>query len=189
MTFNYYSLVIYPNINTKEINSFRKKYDYLTNTIEPHITLIFPVKVPDDIQEEDLIVHLEEKVSSWKKFKIKIKGLELSWDNWLFLLIEQGNSKIIKLHDELYSNKMNPFWRKDIEFIPHVAIGSFTKTKTGYDLRDPKKLGLDKERYSIAIQEAEEIDVGHVCIVDKLSLVKLNSKLEDCRLVREFMLE
>ena len=189
MAFNYYSLIIYPNINTNGINSFRKKYDYLVNIIEPHITLIFPVKIPTEIEEKDLIMHIQEIANSWKKFEIKIKGLELSWDNWLFLLIQKGNQNIIKLHDELYSGKMSPFWRKDIEFIPHIAIGSFTKTREGYDLRDPKKLELDKDKYNLAVKEAEKIDVGYPCVVDKLSLVKLNSELKDCKLAKEFSLK
>jgi len=99
MAFDYYSLVIYPNINTREINYFRKKYDFLVNVIKPYVTLIFPVKVPLEIQEKNLVKHIQKIVNSWKKFEIKIKGLELSWNNWLFLLIQKGNSKIVKLHD------------------------------------------------------------------------------------------
>lgn len=188
MNFSYYSLVIYPKIEKERINLFRKKYDPLIDTINFHISLIFPVKIPIDIEEKDLIEHIQKIINSWKKFDIKIKGLELAWDNWLFLLIKKGNSKIIKLHDELYSGKMNPFWRKDIEFIPHIAIGSFTKEKEGYDLRNPKKLEIDNEKYQIAIKEAQRIDIGYSCKVDKLSFVRLNSELKDCKLVKEFSL-
>jgi 2'-5' RNA ligase len=189
MGFDYYSLVIYPKIKKEVINSFRKKYDPLINIIGFHITLIFPVKVPTDITENDLIRHIQKIANSWEKFDIEINGLELAWDNWLFLLIKKGNSKIIKLHDELYSGQMNPFWRKDIEFIPHIAIGSFTKEKEGYDLRDPKKLALDKKKYEVALKEATKLDVGYSCKVDRLSLVKLNSELKDCKLVKEFLLK
>ena len=80
---------------------------------------------------------------------------------------------------------MNPFWRKDIEFIPHIAIGSFTKEKKGYDLRDPKKLELDREKYELALEEAKKIDTGYSYKVDKLSLVKLNSGLKNCKLVNK----
>jgi len=188
MVFNYYSLVIYPSIKIGKINLFRKKYDLLIDVIGPHITLIFPIRVPLDIKEKEIIIHIEKIVSSWKKFGIQIEGLKLAWDNWLFLLIKKGNPKIIRLHDELYSGKMDPFWRKDIEFIPHVAIGSFVKVKENYDLRDPKKFELDKEKYKIAKNEAKKIDIGYTCVVDKLSLIKLNSKLKDCELVKEFLL-
>ena len=189
MVFDYYSLVIYPNIKTGEINSFRKKFDPLTNVIAPHLTLIFPVRVPVDVEEKELVLHVQKIVNSWGKFNIEIKGLELAWDNWLFLLVKKGNSKIIKLHDELYSGKMRPFWRKDIEFIPHIAIGSFTNAKEGYDLRDPKKLKLDDKKYEVAVKEAKKLDIGYDCNVDRLSLVKLNSELKDCKLVKEFSLK
>ena len=98
MTFEYYSLVIYPKIEKGEINKFRKKYDYLVDIIEPHITLIFPVKVPSDIKEDSLMLHLNQILKKWKRFDIEIKGLHLSWDNWLFLLITKGNQEIIRLH-------------------------------------------------------------------------------------------
>jgi len=188
MVFEYYSLVIFPKINGKKINSFRKKYDPLINIIDFHITLIFPVKIPTDIKENELIEHIKKISNSTKKFDINIKGLELSWDNWLFLLMKKGNSKIIKLHDELYSGKMNKYWRKDIKFIPHIAIGSFIKSK-GYDLRDPKKLKLDEKKYKIALKEAKKLDTGYSFKVDRLALVKLNSKLKNCRLVKEFVLK
>jgi len=189
MKFNYYSLVIYPKIKRKKVNSFRKKYDPLINIIDFHITLIFPIKIPTDIKKDNFLEHIQKIANSWKKFDINIKGLELAWDNWLFLLIKKGNSKIIQLHDELYSGKMGPFWRKDIEFIPHIAIGFFTKEKESYNLHDPKKLKLDKEKYKLALEEAEKIDIGYSCKVDKLSLVKLNSELKDCKLVKDFLLK
>jgi hypothetical protein len=181
--------VIYPNINTKGINSFRRKYDPLIKVIEHHITLIFPVRIPVDINERELIIHIQKIANSWKKFKIEIKDLKLAWDNWLFLLIKNGNSKIIQLHDELYSEKMSRFWRKDIEFIPHIAIGSFTEEKESYDLRNPKRLKLNEDKYKIAVKEAKKVDVGYNCIVNKLSLIKLNSELKDCKLVKEFLLK
>ncbi len=189
MTFDFYSLIIYPDIKLGGINSFRKKHDPLVDVIGPHISLIFPVKVPADIKEINLISQIEEITCSWKKFDIEIKDLELAWDNWLFLLIKRGNLDIIKLHDQLYSGEMTPFWRKDINFIPHVAIGSFTKSGENYDLKDPKKLELDKEGYTTALNEAKKIDLGYSCTVDRLSLVKLNSELKDCRLVKEFLLK
>jgi 2'-5' RNA ligase len=185
---DYYSLVIYPKIKGEGINSFRKKYDPLADIVDFHITLIFPVKVPGAIKESDLIEHIRKVADHWKKFDTEIKGLDLAWDNWLFLLVKKGNSEIIKMHDELYSGTMDPFWRKDIEFIPHISIGLFTKAEGGYDLRNPKKLELDKEKYKLALKEAKKLDTGYTCKVDTLSLIKLNSELKDCELVKEFLL-
>lgn len=187
MNFNYYSLVIFPDIDNEKINSFRKRFDPLVDTIGFHITLIFPVKVPREIKEVTLIEHIQSIADRWKTFDLEIRGLALLWDNWLCLAIEEGNPEIIKLHDELYSGTMNLFWRKDIEFIPHIAIGSFSKE--GYDLRDPKKLELDKDKYEIAKEEAEKLDIGYSCKAKKMSLVQLNSELKDCKLIKEFLLK
>lgn len=188
MKFDYYSLIIYPNISKDKITLFSKKYGPHYGSVGLHITLIFPIRVPTDMKEDELISHIKNVTNKWKTFNVKIKGLELAWDNWLFLLIKKGNSKITQLHDELYSGKLKPFLRKDIEFIPHIAIGSFTQQNENYDLRDPKKLKLDKERYKKSLKEAKDLDIGYDCIVDKFSLVKLNSELKNCKLVREFLL-
>jgi len=56
-------------------------------------------------------------------------------------------------------------------------------------LKNPQKLKLDKDKYEIAIKEAEKIDKGYNCIVDKLSLVKLDSELKECKLVKEIFLK
>lgn len=188
MNFKFYSLVFYPTIDTHGIDSFRAKYDFLADVIKPHITLIFPVRIPTDIHESDLLEHIQQITDTWKKFEIRIQGLELSWDNWLFLTVSKGNQRIIELHDALYSEQMNSFWRKDIGFIPHVAIGIFTKNSERYDLKDPKRMELDKRKFESALKEAQELDIGYDCMVEKLSLVKLNSGLTDCELVKEFNL-
>jgi 2'-5' RNA ligase len=187
--FEYYSLIIYPEIPKEEINKFRKEYDPLFKIIDFHITLIFPIKVPIEIKEESLTKHIKSVVDRWKSFKINIKELELAWDNWLFLLIKKGNEKIINLHDELYRRELEPYLRKDIKFIPHVSIGSFTIKEEKYDLRNPEKLTLDKDKYEKAIKLAKEIDLGYECKINKLTLVKLNDKLENCKMVKNFNLK
>lgn len=187
MSFNYYSLVIFPDIKKDKIDSFRRKFDPFINIIDFHITLIFPVKVPTEIEEVTLIEHIQSIADRWESFDLEINGLELLWDNWLCLSIAKGSSDVIKLHDELYSGRMNPFWRKDIEFIPHIAIGSFSRA--GYDLRDPKKVELDKNKYEVAREEAEKLNIGYLCKAKKMSLVQLNSELKDCELVKEFLLK
>ena len=39
----FYALVHYPNIDTRRINEFRRKYDPHFDLIEPHITFVFLV--------------------------------------------------------------------------------------------------------------------------------------------------
>lgn len=166
----FYSLVNYPGINTSEIDKFREKYDSYHKLIGAHISIIFPVS--DSIGEKALVDHIESTIQKWKPFQIHMKGLKKSWDHWLFLLIQEGNKEIIKLHDELYTGILAPFLRKDIEFIPHIAIGLFADNS--YDLRDPKKASFDKAKYERALLKAESLNLDYKTVIDKLALVKVN---------------
>lgn len=47
----YYAVVIYPDIDTSKIDSFKKKYDPYYPGIGAHITLLFPIPA-DEISEK-----------------------------------------------------------------------------------------------------------------------------------------
>lgn len=59
-----YALVHYPNIDAQRVNQLRMKYDPQFELIGPHITLMFPV--PDSIDEDGLVSHLESILSGRK---------------------------------------------------------------------------------------------------------------------------
>jgi 2'-5' RNA ligase len=42
----------------------------------------------------------------------------------VFLVHDEGYSKISLLHDRLYTGLLRPFHRLDIPFIPHITIGT-----------------------------------------------------------------
>ena len=48
----FYGLVHYPSIDTERIDRFRRKHDPLVDSIEPHITIVFPV--PRSVGKEGL---------------------------------------------------------------------------------------------------------------------------------------
>jgi len=41
-----------------------------------------------------------------------------------FLVPDEGHGKIIKIHDQLYADKLFPKRTLDIDFIPHLSIGN-----------------------------------------------------------------
>src|SRR3989344_6774673 len=135
----YCALLFYPRFSKKverEIRSFRIKYDPFVNSWKPHITLVFPVS-NKDISEEEFIKNIKNTLSKWKSFDIHVNGFEKSWDNWLFILLKEGNDKVIELHDQLYTGVLSSQLRKDIEYIPHLGIGLFVKKNSGYTLKNP----------------------------------------------------
>ena len=56
-----YAIVHCPNINTKDINQIRQKYDPQIYLIKPHITLVF--SIIESINENNLIVHIDNILS------------------------------------------------------------------------------------------------------------------------------
>jgi len=166
-----YALVHYPKIDVQRINQFRKKYDPQVDLIEPHITLMFPIS--ESIGEGNLVNHLEHVLSHWQSFPIHLQGLEKSWDDYLFLLIQEGNDEIIRLHSEIYTEILTDCRKEDIQFIPHLTLGVFVKNES---------------KYSEALAETQQLDLNYRCIVDKLHLVKVNDDKSQIVWSNEFSL-
>lgn len=182
----FYALVHYPRIDTKQINKFRQKYDPHAGLIGPHITFMF--LVPESIGEALLINHIDDVLSKWQPFPIHLKGLQKAWDHWLFLILAEGNEDVIRLHRDLYTGILANYHRTDIEFIPHLGLGLFVRRDANYDIRNPREVSLDVERYASALREAQQLDLDYHCDVDRLHLVKINDDISKIDWSKEFPL-
>jgi len=133
------------------------KYDPQVDLIEPHITLMFPVS--ESIGEENLVHHLESIVSGWQSFPVHLQRLQISSDGHLFLLIQEGNANLIRLHSQIYTGILAGYRRDDIPFVPHVTLGVLNK---------------DSIKHNLVLEEAKQLGIDHYCVLDKLHLVKVN---------------
>lgn len=174
----YYCVVHYPNIDSTKIELLRQKYDPTANHIKAHLTLVFPVKA-DSVNAEELTSHVKEIASKSMAFPMKLIGFEKSWDNWLFLGVEEGKGKIVTLHDNLYSGILEPHWRKDLPFSPHLSLGQFNQEGSTYSLKNPEAVAFDSEAYEKALKEAKEAGLTYETTVDRLTLIKLNDDLTE----------
>lgn len=145
----------YLNIDSDEINILRKKYDPSYNLIRPHITLFFP---SPDVLENQLLQHVEFITKNLKSFPINLNGLFKSFDNYLFLLIKEGNEEIIRMHNTLYSDQFADYLSKDIPFVPHVTLGYFG-TESNFN----------QESFEKALKEAEGLNIN--CTFDTVSII------------------
>lgn len=166
-----YALVHYPDINKEEINLLRRKYDPQFNLIEPHITIIFPVS--DSINEAVLVTHIVDVLHDCKAFPVHLNGLKRSWDNYLFLLLQEGNEEVIGLHEAMYTGILAPHHQSKIAFTPHVTLGRF-EGETG--------------RYIEALKEAEDLNLNHECLFDRVHLVKVDDERTCVVWSKEFLL-
>ncbi len=79
--------------------------------------------------------------------------------------------------------------RKDIEFIPHLALGLFIKDISDYQYKAPSKLPLDEEALDSALDEAKRLELDYRCVFNKLHLVEINGDFTNISLIREFELK
>jgi|SRR6185503_11137544 len=164
-----YSLVHYPNIDTKRINQLRNKYDPQVELIQPHITLMFPLS----IDEETLVNHLRAVVSNRHQFPIHLKGLDKSWDHYLFLLVDEGKDALADLHAQIYTGLLTDLRQMNLAYVPHVTLGIF---------------GDKSNEYDKALDEAKGLDLDYRCVVDKLHLVTIDEERTRIVCSREFHL-
>jgi 2'-5' RNA ligase len=125
-----YLVLAYPKLNSKDfelIQNYRKEKDELYyNVVEPHFTIVFPVF---DINKEDFIKEIKEKAKEVKEIDLVIRCVTINKDAFneyfhTFMVPDEGYSKIVKLHDKLYEDKLFDNLRLDLNFVPHIGIGN-----------------------------------------------------------------
>ncbi|MGB9772354.1 MAG: 2'-5' RNA ligase family protein [Candidatus Kapaibacteriota bacterium] len=125
-----YLVLAYPKLTSDDftkIQNYRKKNDELFfKIVDPHFTIVFPVF---DISEDKFIEEVKQKSTNIAKFDFVIRCATINKDAFndyfhTFLVPDEGYSKIVKLHDKLYSDKLKDYLRLDIDFIPHIGIGN-----------------------------------------------------------------
>jgi 2'-5' RNA ligase len=177
-----HALVHFPNIDTTGINALRDDYDPYRDLIDVHITIVFPVQVG----RQALIEHILEILAGWSPFTIRLKGLHFSFDQWLFLTVEDGNDKLVRLFQTMYTGLLAPHRRHDIEYIPHIGLGYFGMEE--YDLTAQSVAPLDESRYNEALRKAEAANLDFETQVDRLTLVEIDDQFTTTTVVSEFPL-
>jgi hypothetical protein len=175
-----------PSALAKQVQPFREEYDPTARLIEPHLTIVFPVA---GLSEDVLAEHIAGVLKSWSPFTIQLTGFSKSWDQWLFLLVGNGNERVVKLHDELYAGILAPHLRKDLDYVPHVGLGHFATAGERYDFTNPSAGTLDEQRYQRAIAEASALKLDFEATVSALHLIGLDESVTKVDILTRFVLE
>ncbi|HEY9115713.1 MAG TPA: 2'-5' RNA ligase family protein [Bacteroidales bacterium] len=179
----YYALLYYPRILNDGFHAFRNKYEPYAKLLAEHIPFVYPV--PEKIGWKALENHIWKVLSHWEPFFIHISGHQLTWDNWLIMTVKEGEENIYKLHDELYTGILTPHLRVDLPYIPHIAMGLFSKEN--YDTDNPTfQSTLDENKYQKALSEVEEMQMDFWRTIESLTLVKVNEHYTKCWDIEEF---
>jgi 2'-5' RNA ligase superfamily len=164
-----YLVLAYPKLNMidkKWINDLREKFDKLYyHVVNEHFTLVFATLYPNEI---DFINEIKEQSKLLEKFSFSIRSSIMNNDKlseyfYAFLVPDQGFSNIVKIHQKLYSGKINHTLLIDVDFVPHIGVGSFT------DKFECKKLVNEINNSNIEINGK----------IDELDIIKyVNNKVE-----------
>ena len=155
-------ILAYPKLSEadyKRIQSIRSKHDdRYYGIVEPHFTIVFPVF---NYNVSLLSEHVKNLSSGVEPIEFTLRCTTIVKDSFseytdVFLVPDEGNSELIKLHDRMYTGLLRDELRLDIPFIPHIGIGAS---------RDPVK----------AKNISDSINSEEICIkgiIDELVLVE-----------------
>ena len=164
------AVVYFPKITSDKINNFRRKYDPVWKIIPPHITIVSPIS---EVSESQLVKHVETVIKNFTSFSIYLTGLTKTYDDYLFLLVKEGNKEILNLHNKLYSGVIAPYMPTDFPFVPHITLGYFRT----------KEDNFDNELYVKAYAEAQNLHFDTNCKFDAISVIK-GDGLSPARIVK-----
>jgi 2'-5' RNA ligase len=170
----YYALNFFPRLSAElsaSIDAIRREYDPTSGFTKPHITVLFPV--PGSVGQGQLIGHIQNVLSDWSPFEIRLGGLHKSHDHWLFLTLIEGETQVRKLYYALYTGILAKYRRDDIEFVPHLGLGFFIKKGSTYDWDNPRESDFDRERYEEALSQAKALPLPASISVEKFLLTQI----------------
>ncbi len=121
--------IAYPELSGddfRSIENFRKQYDKQFQLVKPHFTLVFLVH---DFSIPEFSTELKKQLEGVKSFSFCLRSAVINKDAFteiyhVLLVPEEGFDDILQLHDKLYSARLASHHRQEIDFIPHVTIGS-----------------------------------------------------------------
>jgi len=122
-------VVAYPQLSQADyelIQACRKEYNSLYSIIEPHFTLVFSVQ---DIEAADFIGEVRKRGAGFGPIEFTFRCAIITPDVIsgyydAFLVPDEGFSKVVRLHDSLYSGLLAPHHRLDIAYTPHLSIAA-----------------------------------------------------------------
>ena len=158
-----YFVLAFPKLKTADfewIQAIRKQHDKQFAIVKPHFTLVFGTTAVSSAQ---LIAHIQQQLATVSTFHFACRCATVVKDSFgpdthTFLLPDEGNSQLVKLHDQLYTAVLRDELRLDVPYIPHITIGSFADPAVSKQLADR----LNEEGFEIAgvIEAVQIVAVG-----------------------------
>jgi 2'-5' RNA ligase len=123
-------VLAYPSLSRRDyewMQAIRADHDQLYfSVVDPHFTLVFPVS---NVAEPEFLRHVERQASGVRSFPFVTRSAVVVKDtlspySYVFLVPDEGNSSVVKLHDRLYTDVLRPELRLDLPFMPHIGVAT-----------------------------------------------------------------
>ncbi len=177
--------VCYPELDKHDFDwmqSIRKKHDPQYSIVAPHFSIVFPVT---GVDQRDFIDHCRNICGELQSFPFVIRNAvyhkAIRSNSWfVFLVPVEGNRRIIKMHDLLYSGIIENELAHDIPYIPHITIAQSKDSHKCRNLID--ELNSCKIDIHGKINEADIIllDSESVRTLEKIPLKEKTGGQEKC---------
>jgi len=108
------------------LEAFRRQHDPRYQAIEPHFTLVFGCRLAEP---EAFLRHVRNIGKRTAPVPFVCRYAQLGSDDevdraYVFLVPDEGNSELSRLHDRLYTGPLAAALRLDLPYTPHITIGA-----------------------------------------------------------------
>jgi 2'-5' RNA ligase len=156
------AVVAYPLLREDDrrwIEAFRARHDPQASRIPAHFTLVFPEEMAD---VAGVAAHAVASLEGFRRFPFVVRRAEAVRDPLgegaqVFLVPDEGHAEIVALHDRLYEDRLRPFLRADIPFVPHVTVAASDAFEACAHLA--RELNKKRPPLRGSVQEIEVIEV------------------------------
>lgn len=148
-----------PERDLRWIEDIRAAHDPLYEVVRAHVTLVFHLR---SVSAEHLIEHAQMITRSVQPFEVVFRCASVVKDPFsdqthVFLVPDEGNAALIKLHDRLYTGQLAAELRLDVPYIPHITVGGSTDPLACKALADE----LNRQEFRLAGAVAEVVVVRY----------------------------
>ncbi len=107
-------------------------------SVEPHVTLVFPC---DEVDRPEIRSHLAVVAAESGPFDVALRAAVLLPDPFtgefvVALVPDEGNSRLLRLHDRLYTGPFTQHQPVGVPFVPHLTLARMTASAAARALAD-----------------------------------------------------
>jgi 2'-5' RNA ligase len=111
-----------PERAAERVARFRDRFDPHAARIAPHVSLVFPF--PTTLTATQVASHVKRVTAGWPVLPVSFRGVESIQNRFAVLMCDLRAAAITELHDRLYSGVLAGHLREDLEYQPHITLGS-----------------------------------------------------------------